>query len=277
MSDLIDFNILNRATFDSKPIKQTITVSPTLYQGTASYNLGNSVFWVKSIEWKFGYFDVGLHGANRRKLEPIKVTVSGGTEAPLLVEAEEPMPPFEIPKPIATRIDFEVRNTNLGNNHQLKVEFILKGILVTPKPGVTEPLNLKEQYGYIMSSESKKGELAMAEAAVDALESKMASMGIDGGIRSKLPQGLGVLKALPPSLQSMIVKQMGAEYAAALPDNTATAKEAGKLLALNADPEKEKSALMGDLISCLPESASISREDLKKVAEQMIAQGWRRI
>lgn len=276
MSDLIDFNILNRATFDAKPIKQLLTVPATLYQGTISYNLGNSVFWVKAIEWRFGYFDVGMYGAKETKIVPIKVTVSGGAEAPLLQDAEELLPPFEIPKPIATRIDFSVNNTNLGNNHQLKVEFILKGILVTPKPGITDPLTLKEQYGYIMSSESKKGELAMAEAAVDSLDAKMAAMGLES-IRSKIPQGLGVLKALPPSLQSVIVKQMGADYAAALPDNAGKNKEEAKLLALSTDPEKEKSALIGDLITCLPDAASLNREELKKMAEHMIAQGWRRI
>lgn len=271
MSNLIDFNILNRATFDTRPIKQTIRVAPTLFEGSGNYNLGSSVFWIKNISWKFGYFDVGMYGAQRLPLKPVQVTVGGGTE-PILVDVSEPYPPFEIPKPIVSRIDFSVKNTNLGNNHQLVVEFVLQGVLVTPKPGVAEPLNLKEQLGYIMSSDSRKGELAMAEAAVDALEEKMASMGMES-IRSKLPQGLGVLQALPAPLQALVVKQInGGDSTYGLP----AAEEKVSQLTMHDDPERDKSAFIGDLITTLPEDCSLSREQLKEVAESMIRQGWRR-
>lgn len=272
MSDLVDFNILNRATFDTRPIKQTIRVGPTLFEGSGAYNLGSSVFWIKNIGWKFGYFDVGMYGAKKTPIKPVQVTIGGGTE-PIMVDSTEPFPPFSIPKPIATRIDFSVKNTNLGNNHQLVVEFILQGVLVTPKPGVTEPLTLKEQLGYIMSSDSRKGELAMAEAAVDALEEKMASMGMES-IRSKLPQGLGILKALPPSLQQIVVKQMNGEQLQALPS---AEEKAIQQLTMNNDPERDKSAFIGDLITILPEDCALSKEQLKALADSMIQQGWRRV
>ena len=272
---MIDFNILNRAVFDDKQIRHQVIMAPHLYEGGNSIEIGpDSVYWVKHIDWKFGYFDVNMPLAKEIKVKPIEVWVND-----ILKGDTTPYPPFVSPKPVKNHINFRVKNNTLGNNMQLKVEFFLTGVLVRPKEGAEMP-SLKEQLGYIMLSEEKKGELAMAEAAIDLVDEKMLSAGMET-IRSKFPQGLGMLTALPKPLQNLL---LSASIPGLVDEDRprqigGSSRNEQLKLAMDADPQKEKSAFMGDMMAGCPTTCQglLNKESLQTIAEFMIQNGWRKI
>jgi hypothetical protein len=279
MTNFVDFNILNRASFDNRPITIDLRVAPTVYEGSRAKTLGESVYWVRSVDWKFGYFDVGMFGSKEIPLQKLKITIGGGVEKPLLELAEDPLRNLSPPIPITGRIDCAVQNTNIGNNHELRIKFVLHGVLVTPKPG-QDPLTLKQMLGYIMMDDAKRGELAFAEAVVDSLDEKMVDMGMDS-LRSSLPHGLGAIKALPEPLQKIFLQNAnpallgldsGNPQDPAAPIHALTLKEHLEHLPL-VDSEKEKSTFLGDLLTAC---SDLTPEQLKAISDEMVDKGWRR-
>lgn len=275
MTNFVDFNILNRASFDNRPITIDLRVQPTVYEGSRAKMLGESVYWVRSVDWKFGYFDVGMFGSKEIPLKKLKMTIGGGVEKPLLELSEDPLSNLSPPIPITGRIDVAVQNTNIGNNHELRVKFVLHGVLVTPKSG-QEPLTLKQMLGYILMDDSKRGELAFAEAVVDSLDEKMIEMGMDS-IRSSLPNGLGAIKALPEPLQRIFLQNANPALLG-LVDNQSPAGQPLPALTLKEqlpliDEDKEKSTFLGDLLTAC---SDLTPDQLKAISDEMVEKGWRR-
>ena len=112
-----DLNILNRATFDDKQQSFKVVIQPCILEGYGSMDLGGplNVFWIKHIAWKYEYIDVGFPGARVRL--PLKKPVVSVSD--VVTDVDTALPPFQQPKPIAGKIEFKVKNTNLDNNHKL--------------------------------------------------------------------------------------------------------------------------------------------------------------
>ena len=67
---------------------------------------------------------------------------------------------------------------------------------------------------------------------------------------------------IPPNMPALGGMPGGANIPLALPD---------------ADPEKEQSAFMGDLLATSPDDCSFNKEQLKEIAQSMVEKGWRRV
>jgi len=270
-----DYNILNRASFDDKQLRYTLKVQPFIHEGHGTLDLKGSgnVLWIKQITWQFKYVDVGMRGAVRRQPKPIQVTV-----ADILDNDEAPYPPFTQPKPVVGKVPFRVINTNLDNNHQLVVTFNINGVLVKPKPDAQ--ITLKEMLAYIMMSENSRGELAMAEAVADKMDETFTQLGL-GGLRDKLPGGLGALTSLPEPMQRLVLNAMAANGDIQMPALMGQpGMGAAPALALpDADPEKEFSSFLGDIISSMDSEVmrSIPMDALKTLSRTMIDKGWRKL
>lgn len=267
-------NILNSAAFDDMQKSYTVVVPPFIREGGGTLELGgmNNVFWVKRVTWEYKYIDVGVPGARRTPILPIEVSV-----ADILQNVKRALPPFIEPRPIVSKIPFKVINANLSNNHRLEVEFFLDGVLVTPRPGAN--LTLKEMKAYIMMDSSARGQLALEEAATDNLEEALLQLGM-GSIRDILPGGMAGFKALPAPIQNVILQGLVAKGNISPLLALSSGHNSQQTLALtNADPQKEQSAFMGDIISSWPEDdkESLTKEQLQKIANTMIEKGWRRI
>lgn len=281
-------DILNRASFDDREIRHKVTLTPHIYQGSSIFDLGgqDNVFWVKQITWRPAYVDVGLPRATKSAPNPIEVSVGRGGEY-ILQKERKPFPPFTNPKPLISKIEFEVINTNLSNNHQLVCEFFLTGVLVTPKPGA-EPLSFKEMLGYIMMDETKRGELALQEAQTDRLEEYLSTKGL-GSLREALPPGWSSLNSLPAIVQQALLAGIAPNSNLLGNSLTNVANPLGipmrgedtsapvLSLPMNSDPEKEKSTFLGDLVSGCPDDCQISKEHLRKISEYMVQNGWRKL
>lgn len=274
-------DILNRATFDDKQQSCKIVIQPCIIEGYGAMDLGGplNVFWVKHIGWKYDYIDVGFPGA--KTILPLNKPIV--TVQDILQEVDMALPPFTQPKPIAGRIEFKVKNTNLANNHRMEITFYLRGTLVKPKPNA-EPLTLKSMLAYIMMDSTTRGQLAMREAQADELDQTLAQMGI-GSIREALPKGFAALKELPPAFQAMIIQGMVAKgqlpeamAAFALPGGVSPGGKPPLALP-DVDPQKEESAFIGDLMEVCPDECQdvLKREYLRRIASAMIEKGWRRI
>lgn len=276
-----DYNLLNLAKFDDIQRTFTVSVPPFIVEGGGIMDLGgmNNVFWVKEIRWEYKYLDVGAMNARRiLPVKPIQVSVEG-----ILNSATKPLPPFIEPKPIVGRIAFRVINTNLQNNHKLEVEFHLNGVLVSPREGC-ELLPLKKQQAYVMMDSTSRGKLALDEASADQLDETLSQLGL-GSLRESIPGGLNALKDLPAPLQIAVLQGLVAK--GELPEFVGVGlgmpalgqSHQDKMLALpDADPEKETSAFMGDLMGIWPEGCDeLKTSYLKKIAENMVEKGWRRV
>lgn len=272
---MTDFNILNRASFDDQQIRFEIQMPPHLYEINRTLELGaGTSYWVNGITWKATYYPSGLNPV-KVPIKPPTITVTSIDGTSILKEVSEPYPRFKQPKPIADKINFIVKNNTLANNMMLKMEFYLEGTLVKPKPGTS--ISYKEILAYLLMDESTKGKLAMEEAMIDHLDDKLISMGQES-IRSKLPQGLGSLSMLPDNLKTLFLgdsrmMQMLGVPMPALQEST----KAQKLLEIsNADPVKEKSAFIGDMLSSLPDGVNLGKEIIQTIADHMIGSGWRK-
>lgn len=277
-----DLNILNRATFDDKQQSFKISIQPCILEGFGTMDLGGplNVFWIKHIAWKYEYIDVGFPGA-RVKL-PLKKPVVSVND--VITDVDTALPPFQQPKPLAGKIEFKVKNTNLDNNHRLDLTFLLQGTLVRPKPN-TEPLSLKAMLAYIMMDAGTKGQLAMQEALVDEFDQTLSQMGM-GSIRDALPKGFGALKSLPAPIQAAIIQGLVAKgqlpesmAALALPFGGMSGGGKTPLALPDADPQKEESVFIGDMMEVCPDECQdvLKREYLRKIASLMVEKGWRRI
>lgn len=277
-------NILNSASFDDVEKSFKLSVQPFIREGGGVMELGgmHNVFWIKHIGWRYKYIDVGIPNAvPDPRIKPIEVSVEN-----ILTDASRALPPFTEPKPVIGRVRFKVINTNLHNNHRLDVEFMLNGVLVSPKPG-KEPLELKVQKGYVMMDSTARGELAMREAAADKLDETLVQLGL-GSLRESLPGGLAALKELPPAIQTGIIQGLVAkgelpEFMApltAIPALGGRSAAGPTPLALpEIDSAKESSAFIGDFIAACPDELQevLRRDQLRKLAEAMVEKGWRRV
>ena len=274
--DMSDYNILNVATFDDIQKQFIVSVQPFLHEGQGQMDLGgpNNVFWVRQIEWASNYIDVGVPNARESVLKPLIVSV-----ADILQEVKRALPPFIEPRPLIGSISFKIINTNISNNHKLEVEFRLRGVLVSPRPGC-EPLPLKVMKAYVMMDSTSRGKLAMQEAAVDRLEETLADLGM-GSLRESLPGGLSALKDLPLPLQQAVIQ--GLISKGELPESMSpvpslpSGNQRLALTDMEVDSDREESTFIGDFLETSSEEASISVEHLKRVAKCMIDKGWRRV
>lgn len=262
-----------------------VHVQPFIMQGGGVLDLGgpNNVFWIKSVSWKYQYIDVGIPTA--RRLNPIhKIRVSVENLFPQPIDTA--LPPFTEPHPVVGKINVQVENTNLANNHKLEVEFYLDGVLVVPKPGV-EPPTLKQMKAYIMMDSTDRGKLAMDEAAADQLDELLTRSGL-GSIRDSIPGGMAALKALPPALQGAVLHGLAAkgelpsEYmlpALGVGGMGVMGGNSQPLALPDADPEKETSAFLGDLLATVPDECqeTLRTSHLKHIAMAMVEKGWRRV
>lgn len=276
-----DHNILNAANFDDMQKTFTVQVQPFIHDGGGTLDLGgmHNVFWVKHIGWEYKYIDVGYPNAKRKPIKRIEVSVSDNRKF-ILDKATRALPPFTEPRPIVGSIPFQVINTNLDNNHKLQVDFHIRGVLVSPRDG-HEPLSLKKQKGYVMMDSNQRGLLAMDEDAADQLDETFIRLGL-GSLRDSLPGGFHALKGLPAPLQNAVIaglinKGELPNLATMLPGTPAFG--APPTLALpDADPEKESSAFVGDMLLACPEDCQdVVVKHLKNIAEVMIEKGWRRV
>lgn len=277
---MTDSGILNAASFDDIERIHVIDVQPFIREGGADMDLGgpSNIFWIKQIRWRYWYEDVGMPNAVVKPPSPIEVTVSTPLEM-ILHKTTRALPPFIEPKPAPGSVSFRVLNTNLENNHKLKVEFRLQGVLVTPRDG-HETLPLKVQKGYVMMSSTDRGRLAMEEAQMDRLEETFAQLGM-GSLREAIPGGLSALKALPEGIQNAVlgglatrglIPQLEGPQALGL----GAPPQQPKALP-DADPQRESSAFIGDLLAACPDDLDISKQHLRAIAEQMVEKGWRKV
>ncbi len=281
---MTDYNILNRASFDDMRKTFKLSVQPFIMEGGGVLDLGgpNNVFWIKAVSWKYNYIDVGIPTARRlHPINKIKVMVANLFDRAI----DTALPSFTEPRPIVSKIPFVVENTNIANNHKLEVEFYLDGVLVAPRPNV-EPPTLKQMKAYIMMDATDRGKLAMDEAAADQLDELMMQSGL-GSIRDIFPGGMSALKSLPPALQGAVIQGLVQE--GKLPEYMAMPMLGGPggfggsaiapLALPDADPEKETSAFLGDLLATCPEDCqeTLKTSHMKMIAVAMIEKGWRRV
>jgi len=270
-----DFNILNRATFDDKQLRIKVIVQPFQYENSGTLDLGGitNVLWVRHIKWLYEYKDVQVPNARKTPVKPIKVTV-----ADILKDDDRAYPPFNQPKPVVGKVPLKVINTNIENNHQLIVTFHIDGILVTPKDGPHEAITLKEMMAYIMMGPEEQGRLAMAEAVTDKLDAKFTQLGL-GSLREKFPGGLGALTSLPGPIQNVVLQAMAqnGDLPLSLMGMIQAPANNPLQLAMDADPVKEVSAFIGDLIATCPDEISIPKKELQEIASAMIERGWRKV
>lgn len=279
---MTDHNILNSANFDDMQKTFTVTVQPFIHEGGGQMDLGgmNNVFWIKHVGWEYRYIDVGYPNAVRKPIKKIEVSC-----ADILHNTTRALPPFTEPRPVVGTVPFRVVNTNLDNNHRLQVDFHVRGVLVSPRAGC-EPLPLKMQKAYVMMDENQRGMLALKEAAGDQLEETFNKLGL-GSLRESLPGGISGLKELPPLLQQAVLTglmQKGelpqlSQMLPLAPALTGGLGGGSEMLALpEADPEKESSAFVGDMLTACPDECHDAVvKHLKKIAETMIEKGWRRV
>jgi len=275
-----DHNILNAANFDDMQKTFTVQVQPFIHEGGGTLELGgqDNVFWIKHIGWEYKYIDVGYPNATRKPIKKIEVSV-----ADILHKATRALPPFTEPRFIVGSIPFRVINTNLDNNHKLQVDFHIRGVLVSPRPGC-EPLPLKKQKGYVMMDSNQRGMLAMDEATTDQLEETFNHLGL-GSLREALPGGISALKGLPGPIQNAVIAglinkgelpNLGAMIPG-MPSFGAPPSETPLALP-DADPAKESSAFVGDMLNACPDECQDAViKHLKNIAEVMIEKGWRRV
>jgi len=231
-----------------------------------------NVLWIKHIKWVYEYKDVQVPNARKTPVKPIQVTV-----ADILDNDDRAYPPFKQPKPVVGMVPLKVINTNIENNHQLIVTFHIDGILVTPKEGPHDPITLKEMMAYIMMGAEEQGRLAMAEAVTDKLDEKFAQLGL-GSLREKFPSGLGAISALPAPMQTMVLQAMAQNGDIPMSLGMAAPPSNNPLqLAMDADPEKEESAFIGDMIATCPDDNDMSKKLLQEMAKAMIERGWRKV
>jgi len=280
---MTDYNILNRASFDDKRKTYEVQIQPFILEGGGSFNLGGptNVLWIKQISWKYEYLDVGVPNARRiQPIEKIVISVSGGTE-PILDNVDTALPPFIEPHPVVGQLHFRVKNTNLANNHKLVVKFFIDGVLVKPRDGI-EPPTLKQMKAYIMMDSSQRGVLAMEEAAADQLDESLSQMGF-GSLRDAIPGGMAALKQLPTPLMNAVIQGLVAKgdlpefMGAMVPALGMGGSSAAPLALPDADPEKETSAFLGDLLDTCPEECALKTSHLKHIAAAMVERGWRRV
>jgi hypothetical protein len=140
---------------------------------------------------------------------------------------------------------------------------------------------------YIMMDSSDRGKLAMEEAAADQLDETLTQMGF-GSLRDSLPGGMAALKQLPPMMQNAVIQGLVAkgelpEFMAASVMMPALGMGGGvpaaPLALPDADPEKETSAFLGDLLATCPEGCqeTLKTSHMKHIATAMIERGWRRL
>jgi len=274
---MTDHNILNRGSFDDMQKSFTVTVQPFLREGGGTMDLGgmNNVFWIKNISWEYKYVDVGVPGARKIPIQSIEVSVGD-----ILKSAKRALPQFIEPRPIVAKIPFSVINTNLANNHKLEVTFFLDGVLVTPKPGAD--LTLKQMKAYIMMDSTARGQLALDEAAADQLEETFLQLGM-GSLRELIPGGMAGFKALPAPLQTAVLQGLAAKgnlpanfLIPALPNlNQNSGRQ--PLALTDSEVQKEQSVFIGDIVASWPDGANLSKDQLQKIANNMIEKGWRRV
>lgn len=278
-----DSNLLNSAVWDDIQRTYTVGSPPFQYEAGGVMDLGgpDNVLWIKKIDWEYKYVDVGAMGSQRTAVKPIQVSVGD-----ILTDVTRPLPEFIEPRPVVARLPFKVINTNLANNHKLEVIFNIRGVLVSPRPG-KEPLPFKMMKGYVMMDSTERGRLAMKEAAADKLEETLSGLGL-GSLREALPGGLEALKEYPPALQTVIIQGLVAK--GELPDfvnegfgmpalgfGGMPGMQPPALALPAADPEKEESAFMGDLLAVSPDDFSLNKSQLRELATKMIEKGWRRV
>jgi hypothetical protein len=275
---MTDYNIHNRVSFDDMRKSFKVSVQPFIVEGGGVLDLGGpaNVFWIKQVSWKYEYIDVGIPNAKQiRPINKIRVSVEN-----VLNDVDTALPPFTEPKPVVGKVHFRVHNTNLQNNHKLEVEFFLDGVLVTPRPG-QEPPTLKQMKGYVMLDQTSRGQIALDEDAADQLDQTLTQLGL-GNLRDKLPGGLTALKQLPAPFQTAIIHGLiskGELPEAMMPSLMMAGMAPGgtsQLALPDADPAKETSAFMGDLLAACPEDV-LKTSQLKEIAAAMVEKGWRRV
>ena len=183
---MMDFNILNRATFKKTSLEVSITAEP----GTQAQHvvpLQGGSFCLEYVEWKYSV-SAGQSDYDWPKV-PMQISIGD--------VIDRTASPIEYAPPTILE-DFRIRVKN-PSAIKVTVNFRLRGTHVIPIPG-NIPLSEKEILGYNMLNDSQKGMLALQEAAYDRLDEHFRQLGVEGGIRNALLAGqISDLKQLPGS------------------------------------------------------------------------------
>jgi len=256
---MMDYNILNRGSFNDTEITHDITVTPS--QTSKSWHeLGDyTSLLLKEISWKYsvpgGQTDAycwprqGLHVA-------ITDAFKARVASPVLLN----------PAPLLKN-KYEVIISN-PSTVAVTVHMLLKGVLVKQNPG--EPLlSDKEIRGYSLLDDSQKGMMALSEAVIDRIDDHFKQLGL-AGLRDRLPGG----QVANINMLSAELKQM-----AALPNSSPNELELHveprAIEPPKVDSEMLKALLIGELVTCKTEkSFDLTLEDITFLASYLINKGW---
>jgi len=198
-----DLNILNRATFEETTISiDCIVKAGQTEKAWSDANLlsNGQLFCLQEISWRYGVDNIYQDNYGWPR-SPLRVTFEG-------VFRDRAESPFKCSPPkILNNVQLITHNPS---NLSVKIYYILKGILVTPRG--TEALSFKEVLGYVLLNDNQRGILALSEvmAAKNELPMENIIASLAGGNVSNLQLPASESpKALPMDESSLLSMMIG--------------------------------------------------------------------
>jgi len=255
---MLDYNILNRASFEKISFEELIKISPGFTKHHVK-QFPDQIFCAKSFKWSYGVSpnEGGSYGWPKCPLQ-ISITniINNRIESPLNIS-----PPILL----RNQIEFSVYNPA---SIYVTIHMSCDGILVTPKDS-TIIITDKEIFGYILLDDSQKGMLALSEAAVDRLDEALG-----GSLRKQLLGGqLGPMFELLPDKEKLkAIKQMtNSNQISELADEKNNEMKQLK------DDESLVALLIGDLIMLQSKyNFDLNVDEIQELARLLITKGWQR-
>jgi len=265
---MMDYNILNRGSFNETKLSFDVTSNPSNSGIHVHDILEGGAFCLRKAEWKYSVGDgqIDPYGWPR---SPLKISINK-------ILQDQTASPVEFSPPELLRDKIEISTFN-PSTLRVTVHIILYGVMMVPMAG--EPLlSDKEILGYSLLDDSQKGMLALSEAVIDRLDQHLKQLGLDGlrdqmlggqvgPALSLLPEGLRHLVALPNSDPNTNPQS---------DPNTNPQFEALPALPLK-DEAELKSLLIGDLVTFKTlNNSEITLDEIQSLADYLLDKSWTR-
>lgn len=242
---MMDFNILNRATFEETTLKFPITC-PRGIVTAHKISLDGGYFCLKYMEWRYGVAggqkDDDGYGWPKVPMQiSVNNAINAKTESPVI---------FSPPTILRDEITIQINNPSAL---AVTVHLIMRGVKVSPTDG-SPILSDKEILGYSLLDDTQKGMLALQEAAADRLDEHLKQLGFDTNFRTLALGG-----------------HFSGEDLKALTMQTTGVAEESK------STEELTSLLVGDLVKFkLNSNSTISLEEIQSLASFLLERSWRK-
>lgn len=254
---MMDYNILNRGSFNETKLSFEIGVDPGKSNKHVHKLPTGGALCLKKAEWKYGV-DAGQLDSYGWPRSPLKISINSAlkdqTASPAI---------FSPPELLRDEVEISISNPS---TLRVTVHITIYGVIVAPMAG--EPLlSDKEILGYSLLDDSQKGMLALSEAVIDRVDQHFKQLGLEGLRDQMLGGQVGpALSMLPENLKHL-----------ALPNtiNPTTIPET-PALSLKDDAEL-KSLLIGDLVTYKTlNDSEITLDEIQSLVTYLLDKGWMR-